>query len=124
MSADDKRPGEAPTSPTQKIPPRPAEINGAQRRYLRSQAHALKPIVYVGKGGLNEGVITATSDALNTHELIKVSAPSEGSAERRAIAVSLATATGSHVAQTIGHVILLFRQKAQKSAFKLPTKSA
>ena len=43
-------------------------------------------------------------------------APSEGSAERRAIAESLATATGGHVAQTIGHVILLF-DKAQKSAF-------
>ncbi len=109
---------------TSAIKPRPADITGAQRRYLRAKAHGLKPIVFVGKGGLTTGVIAATQDALEIHELIKVSAPSEGNAQRRDIAQSLASNTGSHVAQTIGHIIVLFRQKAQRSAFKLPTKTS
>ena len=71
---------------------------------------------------MNEGVITATTEALKAHELIKVSAPSEGNAQRRAIAQQLAENTGSHVVQTIGHIIVLFRQKGQRSDFKLPTK--
>ena len=106
------------------IKPRPAEITGAQRRYLRAKAHALKPKVFDGKGGLNDGVISATLDSLDSHEMIKVSAPSEGNAQRREIAQSLATNTGSHVAQTIGHIIVLFRQKGHGSEFKLPTKTS
>ncbi len=78
----------------------------------------------MGKGGLNDGVIAATRDALDVHELIKVSAPSEGNAQRREIAQSLAANTGSHVAQTIGHIIVLFRQKGHESEFKLPKKTS
>ena len=122
MSAEDTA-GEAVKS-GQTLPPkpRPTEISGAQRRYLRAKAHSLKPVVFVGKSGINEGVISATQEALKVHELIKVSAPSEGGAQRREIADSLAEQTGSHVAQTIGHVIVLFRQKVQRSEFKLPQK--
>ena len=73
---------------------------------------------------MNEGVIAATADALKVHELIKVSAPSEGNAQRRAIAQEMSDKTGSHVVQTIGHIVVLFRQKGQRSDFKLPTKKA
>ena len=84
------------------ITPRPLELNGAQRRYLRSQAHHLKALVSVGKGGVTDGVLDAVKDALDRHELIKVNVPADGAAQRNATGEALSRMTGSHVAQTIG----------------------
>ena len=95
------------------ITPRPLELNGAQRRYLRSQAHHLKALVSVGKGGVTDGVLDAVKDALDRHELIKVNVPADGAAQRNATGELLSRMTGSHVAQTIGRIVLLFRQKGK-----------
>ena len=102
------------------LPPRPLELNGAQRRYLRSQAHHLKPLVSIGKGGVTDGVIDAVREALERHELIKVNVPADGAAQRNATGELLGTMTGSHVAQTIGRIVLLFRQRNKDSQFVLP----
>ena len=102
---------------------RPAELSGAQRRYLRAQAHQLKPLVIIGKSGITDGVIEAVNEALDRHELIKVSTPPDGAKLRNEMGQTLAEQTGSHVAQTIGRIVVLFRQKAKESAFKLPQKN-
>ena len=47
-------------------------LKGYQRKYLRSLAHHLKPIVFVGKNNLNDGVYSSINDAFKTHELIKI----------------------------------------------------
>ena len=47
-------------------------LKGYQRKYLRSLAHHLKPIVFVGKNSLNDGVYNSINDAFKTHELIKI----------------------------------------------------
>lgn len=104
------------------ISPRPSELSGAQRRYLRAQGHALKPLVFIGKGGVTDGVIDAVRDALDRHELIKVSVPADGAKRRNEMGQLLSTMSGSHVAQTIGRIVLLFRQKGTESQFHLPRK--
>ena len=40
------------------------KLRGKQKRYLRSQAHHLQPIFQVGKGGLNDAMITQIDEAL------------------------------------------------------------
>ena len=106
------------------IAPRPKTIGGAQKRYLRGEGHRLKPLVFIGRGGITDGVIDAVKDALDRHELIKVSVPPDGSSNRNEMGRILSTMTGSHVAQTIGRIVLLFRQKGTESQFKLPQKKA
>lgn len=106
------------------IAPRPSTITGAQRRYLRAQGHALKPLVFIGKGGVTDGVLDAVKDALERHELIKVSVPADGAKRRNEMGQLLGTMSGSHVAQTIGRIVLLFRQKGTDSQFRLPQKKA
>lgn len=103
---------------------RPKTIDGAQKRYLRAQGHRLKPLVFIGKGGITDGLIDAVKDALDRHELVKISVPAEGSRNRNEMGQTLSMMTGSHVAQTIGRVVLLFRQKGKDSQFKLPQKKA
>ena len=47
-------------------------LTGKQRRFLRAEAHALSPVVMVGKEGLSDTVLNAVREALLAHELIKV----------------------------------------------------
>ena len=95
---------------------RPNTMTSAERRQLRAQGHHLKPVVQIGQAGLSEGVIMATQVALEQHELLKVSINGESPTERKSGAEALAKATGSHVIQVIGRVILLYRLREQKSA--------
>ena len=77
----------------------------------------------IGQAGLSDGVIEATKVALEQHELIKVSINGESPTERKSGAEALAQATGSHVAQVIGRVILLYRKNLQAELKKKASKA-
>jgi RNA-binding protein len=97
------------------------QLSSSQRKWLRGQAHSLKPIVQIGKQGLSESALRQVDAALDAHELIKVQAavPRE---EKDAIAESLAKELRAEVAGRIGHVIILFRQNPdpEKQVYELP----
>ena len=86
-----------------------AKLNSAQRKHLRGLAHALKPVVQIGKQGLTEGTLRQADEALNDHELIKVQAavPRE---EKREVADRLASELEAEVAGHIGYVVILYRE--------------
>ena len=90
-------------------PPLPPPLRGAERRYLRSQAHHLQPVVVIGKQGLSEAVLGALDQALTAHELIKVRL-ADFKDQRKALSQEMAEATGSHLAGQIGHVVILYRR--------------
>jgi len=99
---------------------RPISITSSERRNLRAKGHHLKPIVQIGQGGMSEGVIQATQAALEQHELIKVSINGESPTERKSGAEDLGKATGSHVVQVIGRVILLYRLRKKQASHTKP----
>lgn len=96
-------------------------LTGSQRKWLRGQAHSLKPIVQIGKQGLTEGTIRQVDEALDAHELIKVQAavPRE---EKEEIANRLASEVEAEVAGRIGHIIILYRENPdpEKRIYELP----
>ena len=47
-------------------------LTSKQRAFLNSQAHSLKPIIQIGKNGLNDQIKTSVRQALDARELIKV----------------------------------------------------
>ena len=47
-------------------------LTSKQRSFLNSQAHSLKPIIQIGKNGLNDQIKTSVRQALDARELIKV----------------------------------------------------
>ena len=47
-------------------------MNGKQKRYLRSLAATMQPVVQIGKNGLENSVIDSARAALMARELIKV----------------------------------------------------
>ncbi len=91
-----------------------------QRQFLKGLAHPLSPIVRVGKGGLSPAVIEETKKSLLAHELIKVRIEVDDVEERRVLAETLAAATDSAVAGTIGKTAILYRTRDEKPKIKLP----
>jgi RNA-binding protein len=85
------------------------ELSSRDRAHLRSLAHHLEPVVRLGAEGLTEGVVGATSTALEEHELIKVRFGPGFVGDRRSGARELAEATGAKLVQLIGRVAVLYR---------------
>ena len=47
-------------------------LTSKERARLRSYGSSLEPIVYVGKDGVTENIVTFLKEALDKHELVKV----------------------------------------------------
>lgn len=94
-------------------------LTGKQARHLRSLAHALKPVVMVGDKGLTAEVERATSEALESHELIKVKIDGDRDDVKEA-AAHLAEACGAEVAQIIGKTVALYKARSKKPTIRLP----
>ena len=95
-------------------------LTGKQKQYLRGLAHALSPIVRVGKGGATDAVIAETRKSLESHELIKVRIDVDESAERKELASRLAAAADAQLAGTIGKIAILYRERDEEPEIKLP----
>lgn len=95
-----------------------AALRGAQRRFLRAQAHHLQPAVVVGKQGLTPSLLAALDDALTAHELIKVRF-GDFKDQRKELSQALAEQTGSHLAGLIGHVAILYRPHPEPKERKI-----
>ena len=47
-------------------------LNGKEKRFLRSLANTMEPIVQVGKGSVTESVLHSLNEALDARELVKI----------------------------------------------------
>jgi RNA-binding protein len=95
-------------------------LTGKQRRHLRALGHELKPLVQVGKGGIDEGLVKAVDQALADHELIKVKVGDAADVDRHDAATELAAQTHSEVAQVLGYTVLLYRADPDEPQIRLP----
>jgi RNA-binding protein len=95
-------------------------LKPSQKRYLRSLAHALKPVIMVGNKGITDAVRAELSLALERHELIKVRLAGDDRAERSAQAAELARAGDAEVVQTIGKIACLYRRNDEAPRIALP----
>jgi len=97
------------------------QLKGAQRKYLRSQAHHLKPLVIIGRNGINEQVTGAVDLALKDHELIKVKF-GEFKEDKQTISAEIAVTTTSTVVGLIGNIAIFYRQhpEPEKRKIKIP----
>ena len=100
---------------------RPAPVlTGAQRRHLRGLAHALKPIVFVGEGGLSDAVVGALDEALDQHELVKIRLRQPP--DKKAAAEELASRSAAALCGVVGHTVVLYRPHPDEPKIELPRK--
>jgi RNA-binding protein len=95
-------------------------LTGKQRRHLRSLGHELRPIVLVGKDGIDDGLVAAVDRALVDHELVKIKLGESADVNRHEAADTLARRTHSEVAQVLGYTVLLYRPDPDEPAIVLP----
>ena len=94
------------------------KLKGSQRKYLRSQAHHLKPLVIIGAKGVT-GQLTASVDfALKDHELIKVRF-GEFKEAKKEISEEIAQATKSELIGLIGNIAIFYRQHLEPEKRKI-----
>lgn len=98
----------------------PGTLTGKQRRFLRSKAHPLKPLVHVGEGGISDAVVAATVAVLGDHELVKIRLQQPD--DKKAAARQLARATGAELCGLVGHTVILYRPRAEDPVIVLPTR--
>ena len=97
------------------------DLKGYQKKYLRSKAHALRPVVVVGKNGLTSQVLEKVEASLTEHELIKIRFL-EFKKEKKELCVRIESETQSMMAGLIGHVAIFYRpfKDSEKKEIKLP----
>ncbi len=95
-------------------------LTSKQKQYLKGLAHALAPVVRVGKSGVTDGVVRETRGALDAHELIKVRLDIDEPAVRKTAAQSLASSVDAQLAGTVGKIAILYRERDEDPELKLP----
>lgn len=101
-------------------------MTSKERAELRGKANRLEPLFQVGKGGISEGLIKQTLDALEKRELIKLKVLLESCPETpRQVADKLAEETGSEVVQVVGGSMVFYKynpelHKPEKKVVKKP----
>lgn len=95
-------------------------LKAHQKKYLRSLAHALKPVVFIGQKGVTDTVIHSMNQALERHELIKVRFIDFKEKDRkREITGQIEAQTGCQTVGMIGHVWLCYRQNEEPEKRKI-----
>ncbi|MFK7896982.1 MAG: ribosome assembly RNA-binding protein YhbY [Myxococcota bacterium] len=108
-------------APAEALPSRPVvDVTGAQKRHLRGLAHKIRPIVFVGEGGISASVAGALDDALTAHELVKVRLRQPN--DKKSAAQSLSEATGAALCGVVGHTVVLYRPHPEEPKIVLPTR--
>jgi RNA-binding protein len=94
-------------------------LTGKQRRALRALGHHLKAVLQIGHAGVTPGLLAALEQALHDHELVKVRLLETSPEPRADVAVALAAASGSEVAQVLGRTVLLYKPRAEDPKIRL-----
>jgi RNA-binding protein len=88
------------------------------RRALRAAGHHLSPVVHVGKEGVTPAVVQQLSEAMQTHELVKVRVGTESPEDRFETAERLGKEAGAQIAQILGGTVLAYRRHPERPRFE------
>lgn len=95
-------------------------LTGKQKRFLRAEAHHLKPIFQVGKVGVNDNMIAQIDDVLEKRELIKVSVLQNCLEDKDVVAEQLTQGAEAELVQVIGNNIVLYKESEENKQLQLP----
>lgn len=94
-------------------------LTSKQRAKLRGIASTYDTIFQVGKAGINENLVSQTSDALRARELIKMRVLDNCEYSAREAAEYLAEKTGAEVVQVIGSKFVLYKRNPKEPVIEI-----
>ncbi len=89
-------------------------MTSKQRSNLKAIAANLRPIGQVGKEGVSETLVRGLSDALEAHELIKVTLLPAAGEDGENLAANLAEFLNAEVVAVIGRKAIFYRRSSRK----------
>ena len=94
-------------------------INSKQRKYLKSLAHSIEPLLQIGKYGLTEGAITQLNELLEAHELVKINFLQNSPVEAKEVADEILAEMGAEFVQQIGSKLTIYRESKENKKIEL-----
>lgn len=85
---------------------------------MKSQAHSMKPIVQIGKNGLNDQIKTSVRNALDARELIKVTLLQNTDEDIHEVAEILEDEIGCDTVLKIGRILILYKESSKNKTVK------
>lgn len=89
-------------------------LTSKQKKWLKAQAHALHPVVQVGKQGISAIWLQQLENALNKRELLKVNLLPTSPLTASQVTETIETALPVIVLQKVGRILTLYQQSADK----------
>ena len=98
------------------------KLTNNQKKYLRSLAHNLKPVVMVGKQGLSEALLLELQSSMEVHELLKIKVRAASREEKQAMIEKIVAFSQAAIVQVIGSVLVIYRPFAENPVIAIPRK--
>lgn len=95
-------------------------ITSKQRKYLRSLANTLQPLLQIGKSGINPNLVKQLNDALEARELVKATVLKNTLDGVDTISRELAETTKAELVQVIGNKFVVYRESKDNKTIELP----
>ena len=94
-------------------------LSSKQRAALRALANGIDTVLYIGKLGVTEGIVTQTDEALLAREIVKGSVQQNAPLSAKEALEALSRATGAEPVQAAGRKFVLYRPKPENPVVKL-----
>ena len=91
----------------------PGTLSSSERAQLKARAHALEPVVRIGRGGVTPELAAEVDRALAAHGLIKVSIAVDDRDDRRALGDTLAEQVDATPVHRVGKILILWRARPE-----------
>ena len=98
------------------------KLTNNQKKYLRSIAHDLKPVVMIGQHGLSEAVLAELRSTMAIHELLKIKVRAENRDEKQQIIDKIVEFSEAAIVQVIGGVLVIYKPFEEDPVIVLPRK--
>ena len=97
-------------------------LTNNQKKYLRTLAHDLNPVVMIGQHGLSEAVLSELDSTMKKHELLKIKIRVDDRNKKKEMVDKIIKFSEAFLVQIIGSVLVIYRPFAEKPMIILPRK--
>ncbi|MBQ1878131.1 MAG: YhbY family RNA-binding protein [Erysipelotrichaceae bacterium] len=95
-------------------------LTKTQKQYLKGLANTVRPLVMIGKNGLNENVIASIDEVLDAHELVKISVLNNCEIPASELAIDISVSCHCDIVSQLGRKITVYRKNLKEPVIRLP----
>jgi len=97
-------------------------LTNNQKKYLRTLAHDLNPVVMIGQHGISEAVLSELDSTMKKHELLKIKIRVDDRNKKEEMVDKIIKFSKAFLVQIIGSVLVIYRPFKENPKIILPRK--